>query len=361
MAVELQKLGMIQDNRKFSTASTSAGDSASMHSWDENMYSDLKMHATHIPYLASAWAAQNGSPADLSSSNTTDFQHYAYTPEDEDSDSVNRFPDTREPSLEPPCNANHYDWHEEYFAELCGQHKPPRKSSREPPLQRGVANQPAEPYQTMVFVPQTQPTLFVHGQPANMMFPMNNGAVMQWPVQPTTAATQMPSGAPTQGKEPSVPQPVPVASVQPASSTSTPTISAAEQEEQTAAEPSNASGKAKRGRRSLKSQKSATLNKMSADQKDALCKYIYDMMVQKGLNNPEGHLLADVFAEVCKELMDNDYIEGRRNAQDRLDNLLRSSPEYFHVFRREVRVARHSGWFGRKAERMVRLVPEKQK
>ena len=40
---------------------------------------------------------------------------------------------------------------------------------------------------------------------------------------------------------------------------------------------------------------------MSAEQKEALCKYIYDVMLQKGFTSPDGYLLVDVLTEVWKD------------------------------------------------------------
>lgn len=93
---------------------------------------------------------------------------------------------------------------------------------------------------------------------------------------------------------------------------------------------------------------------MSEDQREVLCKYIYDLLVQKKFDNPNGHLFADVFAEVWHYVSDS--VEGRQNAQDRLKTLLRSATQYFVLFRKRIRVAKNCGQFARGGELMVRLV-----
>jgi hypothetical protein len=92
---------------------------------------------------------------------------------------------------------------------------------------------------------------------------------------------------------------------------------------------------------------------MSADQKKAICKYIYDIMIQKEMIDPEGYLVADVFHEVWTVIGSNDGT-GRRTAASRFWNLLRSAPQHFRLFRKKLQVAPRGG------ERMVRLVLEKK-
>jgi hypothetical protein len=97
-----------------------------------------------------------------------------------------------------------------------------------------------------------------------------------------------------------------------------------------------------------------------ADKKKAFCKFIYDLTVQKGLTDPQGYLVADVFAEVWHDISDS--VEGRQKAQYRFENLLRSAPEYFELFRKGIQVAKHSGRLrrlARKGEMLVRLVQAK--
>jgi hypothetical protein len=98
---------------------------------------------------------------------------------------------------------------------------------------------------------------------------------------------------------------------------------------------------------------------MSDEQKEAICKYIYDVMVQKEFTSPDGYLIVDVFTEVWKDV--GDTAEGWRVAQHRFADLLRSAPQYFRLFRRSIRVANQCGWFARKGEKMVRLVVENEK
>jgi hypothetical protein len=99
--------------------------------------------------------------------------------------------------------------------------------------------------------------------------------------------------------------------------------------------------------------------KMSDEQKEAICKYIYDVMVEKDFTSPDGYLIVDVFSEVWKDV--GDSVEGWRVARHRFADLLRSAPQYFRLFRRSIRVANQCGWFARKGEKMVRLVLEKKR
>jgi hypothetical protein len=101
------------------------------------------------------------------------------------------------------------------------------------------------------------------------------------------------------------------------------------------------------------------LDTLPAEKKDQLCKYIYDVMVQKSLTSTEGYLIIDVFAEVWKDM--NDSADGSRVAQQRFADLLRSAPQYFKLFRRNIQVANQCGWFARKGEKMVRLVLDGEK
>jgi hypothetical protein len=209
-------------------------------------------------------------------------------------------------------------------------------------------NPPAQPYQTVLIVPQNQPVLFVRpGQngtvvPANGI-PMNNGGVMPYPVQtmPMMQAPHMQnrSGMSMPGAEPTTAQ-------SEAASDATP------DEER----PVGKHGKNK-GRGYFKSD--SGFNKMSAEQKEALCKYIFDFMVKKNFTSQEGYLIVDVFSEVWKDM--GDSAEGWRVAQHRFGHLLRSSPKQFRLFRRGIRVANQCGWFARKGEKMVRLVLDKEK
>jgi hypothetical protein len=104
---------------------------------------------------------------------------------------------------------------------------------------------------------------------------------------------------------------------------------------------------------------------MCDGQKDALCKYIYDVMMAKEFTSPDGHLFVDVFAEVWKDVCDTEgEREGSRVAQARFADLLRSAPQYFFLFRPSIQVAPQYGRytsFTRKGEKMVRLVLEGEK
>jgi hypothetical protein len=104
---------------------------------------------------------------------------------------------------------------------------------------------------------------------------------------------------------------------------------------------------------------------MAQGQRDALAKYIYDVMVEKGFTSPEGHLFIDVFAEVWKDVADMEgEKEGSKVAQARFADLLRAAPQYFCIFRPSIQVAPQYGrysCFTRKGEKMVRLVQEDEK
>merc|ERR550514_1641597 len=176
---------------------------------------------------------------------------------------------------------------------------------------------------------------------------MNTGGVMPFPLQtnPMSSAAHVPAGMQTPVKEPSPPE------LNPPSS-SMPDDPAPEAKDPKAA--SKQSGKAK-----SRVKTRSMFTTMSVDQKDALCKYIYDFMVQKEFTSPEGYLIVDVFSEVWKGM--GETADGWRVAQHRFADLLRSAPQYFRLFRRSIRVANQCGWFARKGEKMVRLVLEKEK
>jgi len=229
-------------------------------------------------------------------------------------------------------------------------------------MKRADVNPPPQPYQTVLLVPHDQAVLFVQpGQGGNVipgakvMCPINNSGVIPFPIQttPTPSATYMPSGMPTLAQEPSLTQPHPV------SFDSMPATPKSEQEDPKDPKEGTqgkSSGKIK-SRGYLKSD--SAFQKMSAEQKDALCKYVYEFMVQKEFTSQEGYLIVDVFSEVWKDMGDNG--EGWRVAQQRFNYLLRSAPQYFRLFRRGIRVANQCGWFARKGEKMVRLVLENEK
>jgi hypothetical protein len=390
---------MSYGNSKFSMTSISTAcgadsSSESIPSVDDNMFMDMKMQSTQsAPYVASAWQNQNCQP-DWNCSNAAGLQNFghdgrygaAYPSALDRSD----MPSTREPSPEPMMhNSNHYQWNEEYVAEQYqthGQHFPSQPSiewnngapcglnqglvqnpahgqqlaprgSVQPVLQRGDMGQPApaQPYQTVLLVPQNQPVIFVQRdqganvmQGSNVMYPMNNGGVVPFPIQPVPApsATHTPSGIPTQCNVPTQAQPKQVSS-----------DSMPDPEQQTQTVSANSKSGTTKNRGYLKN--GMAFNKMSPEQKEVLCKYIYDFMVQKKFTSQEGYLIVDVFSEVWKDVGDNG--EGWRVAQHRFGNLLRSAPQYFRLFRRGIRVANQCGWFARKGEKMVRLVLDKEK
>jgi hypothetical protein len=292
-------------------------------------------------------------------------------------------PSTRENSPEPTWNhgADHYLWNQKprYLAEQyqhpipgAGTFQPsvvpqsfntapygvhnmqpqgyqlPRRSSRDPPAARQKVNPPAQPNQPVLFVPQNQQIVFIPGAPpAGVMLPLSNCGAMPYAVQtmPTQPASFMLSGMPTPNKETLPPQPTE------AVTEATPTPSVREQKEQL-----KPSGKSK-NRRNLKNE--SAFSKMSAEQKEALCKYIYEIIKSKGFTSQEGYLIVDVFSEVWKDI--GDTTEGWRVAQHRFLNLLRAAPDHFRLFRRGIPVANHCGWFARKGDKMVRLVLEEEK
>jgi hypothetical protein len=102
--------------------------------------------------------------------------------------------------------------------------------------------------------------------------------------------------------------------------------------------------------------KGDTFSTLSDDKKEALAKYIYDLMLEKEFTSPDGYLLVDVLAEVWKDM--GDGATGGRIAQHRFAELLRFAPQYFELFRKGIRVTNHCGWFARKGEKMVRLIPQ---
>jgi hypothetical protein len=222
-------------------------------------------------------------------------------------------------------------------------HQLPRRSSRDPPAARQYVSPPAQPNQPVLFVPQNQRIVFLPGaSPTGMMLPVNHGGAMPFPFQtmPTPSASHMPSGTSTANKEPLPTKP------SAAAADATPTPSVREQKE----------GKSK-NRRNLKND--SVFSKMSAEKKEALCKYIYELMKGKGFTSQEGYLIVDVFSEVWKDI--GDTTEGWRVAQHRFVNLIRSAPHHFRLFRRGIPVANHCGWFARKGDKMVRLVLEEEK
>jgi len=253
-------------------------------------------------------------------------------------------PSTRENSPEPtwhlPNQGLNLDYLADQYRAFGGNHNYlPTQPSVEPmwgnaarPFPRTTSPREAhmqqpEPFKTVLVLPADQPVVFVQrDQGANVMIPMNNGGVMPFPVH-TTPTQPVPTDVMTNYSEP-------------------------EEMEQTAAPQLKPKSK---NRGYLKND---VFSKMSAEQKDALCKYIYEFMVKKNFVNQEGYLVVDVFSEVWKEMGDTG--EGWRVAQARFGQLLRSAPQYFRLFRRGIRVANQCGWFARKGEKMVRVVLPKE-
>jgi hypothetical protein len=221
-------------------------------------------------------------------------------------------------------------------------------SSREPPLQRGDVI-PVQYHQMMLVFPSP---VIVPQQDANAKFPMSYGAVMPSSLQsmPTPSADHVPSGMPSLEKEPSptMPNPLPSSGMPPAPQQNL--SPAPKHKSLTGVAQSKQSGKAT-GSGQVKGEH--VLDKLSADQKEALCKYIYHVMAEKGLTSHDGYLLVDVFSEVWKEMGIGNLSSGScQSAQKRFGHLLRSAPHYFRLFNKSVRVSNGS-------LRMVRLVLEK--
>ena len=168
---------------------------------------------------------------------------------------------------------------------------------------------------------------------------------------PTPSANHVPSGMLSLEKEPSptLPKPLP-SNGMPHAPLQNPSP-APKQTSMTGVSQSKLRGKAT-GSRQVKGEH--MLDKLSADQKETLCKEIFDVMVEKGFTSHDGYLLIDVFTEVWKET----GIAGIGNLSDcgvelkRFGDLLRSAPQYFRLFRKSVQVSRGS-------LRLVRLVLEK--
>jgi hypothetical protein len=64
------------------------------------------------------------------------------------------------------------------------------------------------------------------------------------------------------------------------------------------------------------------------EQAEILSKYIYELMIEKGLTRPEGHLVQDVYFEVSQHLVGPQMSSGR-GAWQRVAEFLQSSPKYF--------------------------------
>jgi hypothetical protein len=351
----------------------------------ENAFTPSRRHSA--PDLSATWRDQNCESLSWNFNNTMELQKLAHVEEDDMSSPFpasyldrNDMPSTREPSPEPlSYNANKQMWNEveEYLSSseenrAHGHHGLRTAHTLQLPVQRGATHPPAHPYPMMMLVPKP---MFVpsSNQVTNVMFPVNPGGVLPFQSTPTSATAPMPRVMPNPGKEPSpterrpsMPQaPAPEKKEQRTTSKqslkkeprpSTPLADAPEKKEQKT--DAKKSAKAK-GRGRVKGD--SIFDEMSADQKEALCKYIYGVMKEKNFTSADGYLIVDVFNEVWKDLGTSDGgPDGWRIAQHRFADLIRSAPQYFRLFRRSIRVANHCGWFARKGERMVRLVLEEE-
>jgi hypothetical protein len=409
---------MAKEDRKFSLASVSstcAGEtsSESAHSSDDTMFSETKMKSTGKEFPELHFASTDGNCI-----NTVGLQNFTLAGEDDlDSPfCVGRrddMPSTREPSpeplwhhtdywnltqeyfseqietygrfssmeasVEPPWkNVAHYEWKEEHIARQNQVHSRhlPRKSSREPPIQRGVEQPPAQLYQMMLVVPKP---VLAPTHDANAIFLMNHFEGMPVP------AAQMPSGKPAQGKGPAQNQANPTCSTHstpvpeekrtpaPEQKVETPVARSESKRSSKAKIPLTGSGpgpapvpEPKEQAASAHAKQNSKANsrgdlkgdtvfdKLSDDQKKALCKYIYDFMLQKEFTSPEGYLIVDIFSEVWKGMSDS--AQSWKVAQHRFNDLLRFAPQYFRLFRKSIRIANHCGWYARKGQQMVSII-----
>jgi hypothetical protein len=372
------------------------------HIFDLDRYLNEKSYPA--PHSASPWLSHR-LESGPSTSSTVDYiySHSMNLEADDDQGSYldpSDMPATREPSLEPVMRvAPHYRMDQEYLPEQrhahgqdfrsdpsvnpwtpapqCGwtdqpiaqqnqvhRGNLPRMSSREPPLQRDWGtlaqapqiHQPPQPHQTpVIIVPQP---VFVAHPNANVMLPMRHGGMTPYLVDPMNHG---PSGLPIPEKELSRAQTsaIPPSAMQGARGSMPPAPDpepnlepAPQQESQTGVPHAKQRGKAKtRGQ----TKDESVFDKLSVEQKEALCKYIYDFMVNKKLTSEDGYLVVDIFSEVWKDM--DATAESWRVAQHRFGDLLSFAPQYFRLFRKSIRVANPCGWFTRKGQKMVRLVP----
>lgn len=92
--------------------------------------------------------------------------------------------------------------------------------------------------------------------------------------------------------------------------------------------------------------------------KKALIKFIYTLMQQRGLTDPNGHLLMDVYVEIWNEVVGEKGCGGRAGFH-RFAEMLRGAPEYFEVFHVGIAVDESGGSFsGKQRAKMVRLVQQ---
>jgi len=91
--------------------------------------------------------------------------------------------------------------------------------------------------------------------------------------------------------------------------------------------------------RSKESAEQQTKKEAANGKKKALIKFIYTLMKEKGLTDPNGHLLMDVYVEIWNEVVGEKGCGGRAGFH-RFAEMLRGAPEYFEVFHVESRSTR---------------------
>jgi hypothetical protein len=369
-----------------------------MDASDENTYSQMQMHATEQQFVGNSHA-QNYAPLDWNCGNTVTPQNFAQVGTPDDLESPGPFydrsemPSTREPSPEPlwrnptgyeptggdfanqihaqlrhlpteqsegynGVNATHCGWNEEDVAHRSrgrGGHFP-RMSSGEASMQRGNTNPFRKLQQMVIMVPTST---YVPMQGANVMFPA--GAGMPFHIENTLTPSSAPmiSGMqPQKEQSPQKPNALPSDSVPAAAvpDQKPEKVSGRKEKEQNAVQ-SKQSGKAKtRGNAPT----DTVIDNLSAEQKTAICAYIYDLMVQKNFTSPDGYLIIDICSEVLKDMGESDA-QSWRTSQTRFGDLLRCAPQYFRVFRKSIRISNACGWYTRKGQKMVSLVLDKDK
>jgi hypothetical protein len=302
-------------------------------------------------------------------------------------------PNTREPSPEPLHNVDYCGWSQEYFAEQF------QAVGREISKDRSVEpllHQPSTSRQPDQTLRLARPDHSM-GNMVNMVnmvgmvnvvniAPMSNGGLRCFPVQPMPIPTQTPPGAPTPSKDLSLTQPVPAVSdampttlapepkAQGAGAHSTSLAQLAEQLEAAAskaaclaaerdalatqlrAAEARCTGSSTHGssRREGKDPTGDRNSKqLSADRTAAVCRGVYEHMLQRGMTSADGYLVVDVLHEV-RGLLDGAR-EGKKTVEDAFCTALRSAPEHFRIFRMNLQLSQCSS-YRRKGERMVRLI-----
>jgi hypothetical protein len=96
------------------------------------------------------------------------------------------------------------------------------------------------------------------------------------------------------------------------------------------------------------------VSQLSPEKKKALANEVYDEMIRKKFDNPDGYLLIDVYVEIFRDLVGE---QGNRStALHRFASLLRSFPDLFEIFNLGIKVTNHAGRFARKGEKMVKII-----